>query len=647
MNPSHGIQKTFFDSKVVDFSRFGTPGESIKLYRGHGKSFLYSMDSLLRLGKEELLELVWSADRRIYRILKNSPTIMDSRNSLFSYLNELGRSYYNIYCDKKFKNLHDLEKVHARRCIRILKNIIRTENEKLTHASPLKTLWKLAQRNYRPLRKIDHGFLCEIMFLFLGIHGRLSFNSHGKEIPALVKVTDENPGQARSRYLDRYSERMDQHLARYGSGLDPETIKENRASRKRIMDYFGAGRDEWNDYRWQLKHIIRDRAAVETLVELSETEREGLALAEKHGIIFQITPYYLSLFDHRADTGRDTALRAQVLPNPAYVRAMVEALESGENLDFMGEHSTSPFEGITRRYAKVLILKAFNSCPQVCVYCQRNWELQELDDTRISRKKIKQAIDWIAGNENIEEVLVTGGDPLSMNDDYLEWILDSLSRIGHIDRIRICTRVPVTMPSRITNKTVKMVSRYHEFGRREICWVTHFEHPAEMTPEALESIKRIRSRGMNVYNQQVFTYYNSRRFESSALRKLLKRCGVDPYYCFNTKGKDETEAFRVPIARLLQEWKEEARLLPGLVRTDTPVFNVPTLGKSYLQSWQDHEIIMILTDGRRVYRFNPWESMLSLSTPYLHTDVSIYDYLKRLQDDGEDVNEYRSIWYYF
>jgi lysine 2,3-aminomutase len=225
--------------------------------------------------------------------------------------------------------------------------------------------------------------------------------------------------------------------------------------------------------------------------------------------------------------------------------------------------------------------------------------------------------------------------------------MDRLSGIDHLERIRISTRVPVTLPCRITEETMDLVSRYHDFGRREVCFVTHYEHPLEMTPDSLAAIKRIRARGINVYNQQVFTYYNSRKFETCALRKLLKRCGVDPYYCFNTKGKEETLDYRVPIARLLQEWTEEARLFPGTVRTDTPVFNVPTLGKSYLHSWQDHEIIMILPDGRRVYRFNPWESMFSLAPPYLYTDVPVYEYLKRLQADSEDVNDYHSIWYYF
>jgi lysine 2,3-aminomutase len=103
----------------------------------------------------------------------------------------------------------------------------------------------------------------------------------------------------------------------------------------------------------------------------------------------------------------------------------------------------------------------------------------------------------------------------------------------------------------------------------------------------------------------------------------------------------------VPIARIEQERKEEARLLPGLVRTDEPVFNVPRLGKSHLRAGQDHELVMILPDGKRVYRFYPWDSRLSFENDYLYTDVPIYDYLLRLYRDKENVDGYESIWYYF
>jgi lysine 2,3-aminomutase len=103
----------------------------------------------------------------------------------------------------------------------------------------------------------------------------------------------------------------------------------------------------------------------------------------------------------------------------------------------------------------------------------------------------------------------------------------------------------------------------------------------------------------------------------------------------------------VPIARLLQEQQEEARLLPGSVRTDEIVFNVPRLGKNYLRASQNRDVISILPDGRRVYEFHPWEKKLSLMDTYVYTDVSIHSYMERLREAGEDLDEYSTIWYYY
>jgi len=218
---------------------------------------------------------------------------------------------------------------------------------------------------------------------------------------------------------------------------------------------------------------------------------------------------------------------------------------------------------------------------------------------------------------------VTGGDPFLMSDERIEEILSDLSRIDHIERIRIGTRMPITMPQRVTDDLVSTISRFHQPGRREIAMVTHCEHPYEITPEMMEAVQKFRRTGMSIYNQLVYTYYNSRKYEAAFLRDKLRMVGVTPYYSFNTKGKEETNDYRVPLARILQEQKEEVRLFPGMVRTDEVVFNVPGLGKNYLRGSQHRDIISILPDGRRVYEFHPWEKNMKLVNTYVHVDVSI------------------------
>ncbi len=316
--------------------------------------------------------------------------------------------------------------------------------------------------------------------------------------------------------------------------------------------------------------------------------------------------------------------------------------------DFMLESDTSPIGLVTRRYPGIVILKPYNTCPQICVYCQRNWEIEQAMEpgALAPEAEIEGAINWIREHPAVSEVLVTGGDPLAMSTKKIGQILRRVAAIPHVDLIRIGSRTPVTMSMRISEDLVALLAGLREPGRREILLVTHVEHPCEVTPEMVAAVDRLRRAGIAVYNQLVYTFFVSRRFEAAALRRLLRRCGIDPYYTFIPKGKDETSAYRVPIARLLQEQKEEARLLPGTRRTDEAVLNVPGLGKNYLRARQHRDILSILPDGSRVYEFHPWEKNVVAQRTYVSVDVPVLDYLQRLALIGEDPADYASIWYY-
>ena len=201
---------------------------------------------------------------------------------------------------------------------------------------------------------------------------------------------------------------------------------------------------------------------------------------------------------------------------------------------------------------------------------------------------------------------------------------------------------------RITDNLVDILARHRAPGRRQIAVVTHAQHSYEITPDTAAAVERMRQKGIPVYNQMVYTFFTSRRFEAAHLRRTLSRIGIDPYYEFNTKGKEETADFRVPIARLLQEQKEEARLLPGLTRTDEAVYNVPGLGKNYLRADLHRDLISILPDGSRLYEFHPWEKNISdASKTHLSEDVPILDYLIKLDAIDENVHDYGTIWYYY
>jgi lysine 2,3-aminomutase len=604
------------------------------------------MKNLIHHSKEKLVEMLWVAEPKIKSILKNSAQLEEARFILFDYLNRLERDLFNMRSDTYFVNLNIIEKRNAKECIRVLSNVMRTENEHLTSTSPLERLMELAKEKPGALDRINEAFLCEFVTLFRGITGKSGKHTTRQDVFGMKDGREA--AMIRSEQLDRYASMIRRNFKRYRTGYDRTLIRRRRELKKDILNYFGADENQWQDYMWHYRHIIKDIKTLSDLVRLEPDELDGLACAQEMHIPFEITPHYLSMFNKSGRTEADRQIRAQVIPSLRYCQGVKESREKGIDMDFMGEKSTSPIDGITRRYPEILILKPYNSCPQICVYCQRNWEIKGMDDVvQMSRQKVREALGWIRGNESITEVLVTGGDPLTLKNDYLDGLLGEIAAIKHVERIRIGTRIPVTVPFRINEGLLEIFKKYHQWGKCEIAIVTHFEHAAEMTPDSLEAVKKIKELGMNVYNQQVFTYYNSRRFETALLRKVLKLSGIEPYYTFSTKGKEETSDFRVPIARIEQERREEARLQPGLVRTDEPVFNVPRLGKSQLNAWQDHEVIMILPDGRRIYRFYSWEVRLVTALDYLYTDVSIYDYLKRLSAEGENIADYSTIWYYF
>ncbi len=597
------------------------------------------------------LRRLWEANPRIHEILSSSSDVEEARERLYDYLNEEEKKVFLVE-----NEMYVMEKTIVRDCIRTFRSILGPINEKRAGVSALEHLWKLARRKEGEGGKaeVSPGFLEEFINLFRGVRGE-SFvykgvGGQGIRRPDFLSLKGRDSAVARTASLDEFGHIIRQFFRKYPSGLDDEVIEWRQENKRRIMEYFGADEEQWNDYVWQLTHVIKKAAPLKDLLELTREQRKAVEKAEEYGIPFGITPYYLSLMDEKVSLGYDHAVRAQVIPPLDYVENLAAHREDRrEFFDFMGEHDTSPVDLVTRRYPLIAILKPFNTCAQICVYCQRNWEIDECMSARAmaSRSRLEEALDWLASHKALGDILVTGGDPLVMKDEMIEYVLDRLASMKHVYRIRIGSRTPVVLPQRFTRRLLDILERYHEPGRREIVLVTHFEHSYEITPEAAEAVASVRRLGIGVYNQAVFTIENSRRFELAKLRRDLRLIGVDPYYTFNMKGKAETRRYMVPIARLLQERKEEARLLPGIDRTDEPVFNVPKLGKNHLRAWQDHRVIMIRPDGCRVYEFHPWEKNIAAVPPYYYVDVPIYEYLEELASRGENIHDYKTIWYYF
>jgi len=578
------------------------------------------------------------------KILVSKDPIEKKRTKIRDLLNTMLIDTYDDNPD-----LPSLTWVLRRDAILVFRHITSRRSEKIAGFSFLGYLNDLINHDKNSVIKPPSpDFFEELEYLIHGISG--SADVYPKRAPAFIKYHGEKAAQLRSADLSRMVRNMEKFTKRYPSGLDEDAKRRRYKNKLRILRHFDATDNEWNNWLWQLRHIIRDAGTLSRLIKLTDKNLEAVRLARKHKIPFGITPYYLSLMDYEPGQGRDAAIRAQVIPSLHYINTLREFRGSDESsMDFMLERDTSPIEGITRRYPQIVILKPVLTCPQICVYCQRNWEIEDVYSRAaiLPKSRLEKAIKWIAETPEVNEVLITGGDPFLLSNEKIENLLFKLSRLEHIQRIRIGTRTPVTVPQRITDALVKDINHFHIPGKREILIVTHFEHPYEITPQSMEAVQKFRRYGIEVYNQMVYTFYNSRKFEAAMLRHQLRLIGVTPYYTFATKGKGETDDFRVPIPRLLQEQKEEARLMPGTVRTDEIVFNVPRLGKNYLRAIQHHDVISILPDGRRVYEFHPWEKKLAIADTYIYTDVSISGYLKRLKAIGEDLSDYKTIWYYY
>ncbi|MCD6533312.1 MAG: KamA family radical SAM protein [Deltaproteobacteria bacterium] len=581
-------------------------------------------------------------------------------------MNNLGKRRVNLHdlvdhmankalCQPSVVSLVSPDKLQLiNRCANVLRTIFSSHAEKTGGFSVVQALFDITHNVER--KDLQPAFYAELIFLFKGLRGinpgpdTLVKGDHGEN-----NLNGREAAILRSHQLDAMVLRVESFMSRYSDGLDSAAVLRRYQRRNRIIKYFGASDAQWYDWRWQIQHIVQDAETLAELVTLTPEQIKAVDRARQNNLPFGVTPYYLSLMDDEdLDLRRDAAVRAQVLPPPEYVDQVVDSQQTQgdfSELDFMREEDTSPIDLITRRYPSICIFKPFNTCPQICVYCQRNWEIEDAmaADALASPKKIEAAVRWIAEHPAIREVLITGGDPLAMDDELVERIVGMVAAIPTVERIRIGTRTPVTMPMRISDRLATFLGSLRQPGQREIVLVTHIEHSYELTPEVVEAVERLRRQGIGVYNQLVYTFFVSRRFEAAFLRRRLRQIGIDPYYSFNAKGKEETAAYRVPIARLLQEQTEEARLSPGIERTDEAVFNVPGQGKSYIRSTRQRHLVGLDADGSRIYEFYPWEDgIVQIAPPsYIYRDVPILGYLERLTAMGEKIEDYQSIWSYY
>ena len=542
---------------------------------------------------------------------------------------------YELHCLESC-HMNSSQRYRSQQALHVLKNLFSPRHETITHFSVLKNLKKCLQYD---VSEISLGFAYEILNLFRGLKGTTGLEKKLDIKPRVKK-------QELSR-LDDLSQEVKSWMNRYPSGIEFPIIQQRKGNQEAIKAKFNISDHEWKDWTWHCSNMLRELKDIEAVIKLSDDEKSAIQLANEHDIPFGITPYYLSLLDHSdSEIKSDHAIRAQAFPPIKYIQRVVESSKHKKDVLHKESRQTPAEVSIRRGYPKVAIFRPISNNSRFCLYSEKNWEMNHALGKKepISIEKLERAIRWFDKHTEVTEVLIAS-DILIFEDQLIEEILSRLADIEHIQRIRVSTRIPVILPSRITNSLVHLLSSYQITGRREISLMTHFEHPYEVTLEAMEAVQKLKKAGVLVYNQSTYTVDNARRFEMAALRKQLRLIGIDPYYSFNAK-KDIPEE-RVPIARMIQEQNEESRLAPGIDRADEAVFNIPGIGKNYLKASQEHELIMVLADGSRIYEFYPSDVYLINDKPFLYRDVPIFSFLKQLEKRGENLSDYQSIWYYY
>jgi lysine 2,3-aminomutase len=244
-----------------------------------------------------------------------------------------------------------------------------------------------------------------------------------------------------------------------------------------------------------------------------------------------------------------------------------------------------------------------NECALYCRFCLRKRMVGDAEWT-MKKRELAEALDWIRATPEIRDVLLTGGDPLTYSDARLEWLLAELRQIPHVDIIRLGTRLPVTLPYRVTDALCEMLARYHPI------WVnTHFNHPAELTEAAAEACDRLLSAGVPVGNQSVLLKgINDDVATMKELVETLVRMRVRPYYCYQAQLLEGTAHFRVPIERGIEIFRALRGRTSGFAIPryvlDTPYGKVP-LEYPYLKGREGDDVIVESFDGRLWREPNP------------------------------------------
>lgn len=289
----------------------------------------------------------------------------------------------------------------------------------------------------------------------------------------------------------------------------------------------------WNDWKWQFRNRITRVDQLAKAIYLSEQDKQDISFC-LNTFRMAVTPYYASLMDP-ADPR--CPIRMQAVPTVAETRVLPCDLA-----DPLNEEGDSPVPGIVHRYPDRVLMLITRQCATYCRHCTRRRMVGE-EDHVITETALQAGIRYIRETPAVRDVLLSGGDPLTLSDGMLEHILSELRKIDHVEIIRIGTRVPVVMPMRITPDLTRMLRKYHPI------WInTHFNHPRELTPASRQACEALVDAGIPLGNQSVLL--RGINDDAAVMKELLLglvKSRVRPYYLYQCDMSQGIGHFRTRV----------------------------------------------------------------------------------------------------
>jgi len=356
---------------------------------------------------------------------------------------------------------------------------------------------------------------------------------HNEIAPPVINE-DEEPPSTRS------SIREEEIISAFiQNRLDREKFSPSPRSLQFLKQYFpGASEKDWMNWHWQLRNSVRKIDQLSRFINLSENEIRP-EQSGKNNLPVRITPYYLSLLD---TNNPDQPLRKSVVPVfDEYI------VSPGEASDPLSEENHSPVPNLVHRYPDRVLFLSTGFCSTYCRYCTRSHMVAK-DKCHMGMKAWEDGLRYIQAHKEIRDVLISGGDPLTMPDVHIEYLLARLRAIEHVEIIRIGTKVPAVLPQRITRQLVNLMKKYHP-----LYLSIHFTHPDELTPEVKDACERLANAGIPLGSQTVLLKGVNDNVET--MKKLMQgllKIRVRPYYLYQCDPILGSHHFRTPLEKGLE-----------------------------------------------------------------------------------------------